>query len=319
MKRSTLFSIAIVATLLVAPWFLNPYWVDVLNTIGIYAILALSLNVILGYAGLFHMGHAAFFAIGAYTTAILNTQFGIPVLWLMPLSGLTAGVFALIVAKPIIHLRGDYLLIVTIGIVEIVRIALVNNVFGITGGANGIFGISRPSLFGYVIRTPHDFYYLIFAFAALTILLFYRLENSRFGRALSYIREDDVAAEGSGIDTAHYKLMAFALGAFWAGMAGTIFAAKMTIVSPQSFTFWESVILFTIVILGGSGNIRGVLLGSFLIIGLPELFREFANARMLLFGAAMVIMMIFRPRGILPPPPRTYRIDGMKSSTGGAP
>ncbi|HDQ40556.1 MAG TPA: branched-chain amino acid ABC transporter permease [Desulfonatronum sp.] len=309
MKPATVLNIVVVAVLLMAPYWLNPYWVDVLNSIGLYAVLALSLNIILGYAGLFHMGHAAFFAMGTYTTAILNTQFGIPVLWLLPLSGLAAGAFAMIVARPIIHLRGDYLLIVTIGIVEIVRIALVNNVFGITGGANGIFGISRPHLFGHVIRTPHEFYYLIFAFAAATVLLFVRLENSRFGRALNYIREDDTAAEGSGIDTAHYKLVAFVLGAFWAGMAGNIFAAKMTIVSPESFTFWESVVMFTIVILGGSGNIRGVLLGAFLIIGLPEVFREFAGARMLFFGAAMVVMMIFRPKGILPPRARTYCLD----------
>jgi branched-chain amino acid transport system permease protein len=309
MKPAILCNVLAVTVLLIAPWWLNAYWVEVLNSIGIYAILALSLNIILGYAGLFHMGHAAFFAIGAYTTAILNTQMGIPVLWLLPLSGMVAGLFALIVARPIIHLRGDYLLIVTIGIVEIVRIALVNNVFGITGGANGIFGISRPVLFGYVIRTAHEFYYLIFAFVAITVLLFLRLENSRFGRALKFIREDDVAAEGSGIDTAHYKLVAFILGAFWAGMAGTIFAAKMTIVSPQSFSFWESVVMFTIVILGGSGNIRGVLLGAFLIIGLPEIFREFADTRMLFFGAAMVLMMIFRPRGILPPSPRTYTFN----------
>ncbi|MCK9229370.1 MAG: branched-chain amino acid ABC transporter permease [Syntrophales bacterium] len=317
MNRGITINVLIVAVLLAAPWWLNSYWVDVLNSIGIYAVLALSLNIILGYAGLFHMGHAAFFAIGAYTTAILNTRFGIPVLWLMPLSGVTAGVFALMVARPIIHLRGDYLLIVTIGIVEIVRIALVNNVFGITGGANGIFGIGRPSFFGHVIRTPHAFYYLILAFAAATILLFYRLENSRFGRALNYIREDDTAAEGSGIDAAHYKLVAFILGAFWAGMAGTIFAAKMTIVSPQSFTFWESVVMFTIVILGGSGSIRGVLLGSFLIIGLPEVFREFAVARMLVFGAAMVLMMIFRPRGILPPTQRTYTLNAPAGSKRG--
>ncbi|WP_045219957.1 branched-chain amino acid ABC transporter permease [Desulfonatronum thioautotrophicum] len=317
MKPATIINVLVVAALLVAPYWLNAYWVDVLNSIGIYAVLALSLNVILGYAGLFHMGHAAFFAVGTYTTAILNTQFGIPVLWLMPLSGLTAGFFALLVARPIIHLRGDYLLIVTIGIVEIVRIALVNNVFGITGGSNGIFGINRPELFGYVIRTPHDFYYLIFGFAAITVLLFLRLENSRFGRALNYIREDDVAAEGSGIDAAHYKLVAFILGAFWAGMAGTIFAAKMTIVSPQSFTFWESVVMFTIVILGGSGNIRGVLLGAFLIVGLPEVFREFAGARMLVFGAAMILMMIFRPKGILPAQPRTYNLDFLAGSRGG--
>jgi branched-chain amino acid transport system permease protein len=317
MKRPAIINTIIVAALLVAPYWLNPYWVDVLNSIGLYAILALSLNIILGYAGLFHMGHAAFFAMGTYTTAILNTQFGIPVLWLLPLSGMVAGFFALIVARPIIHLRGDYLLIVTIGIVEIVRIALVNNVFGITGGANGIFGISRPNLLGYVIRTPHDFYYLIFAFAAITILLFMRLENSRFGRALNYIREDDVAAEGSGIDAAHYKLVAFVLGAFWAGMAGTIFAAKMTIISPASFNFWESVVMFTIVILGGSGNIRGVLLGAFLIIGLPEVFREFASARMLFFGAAMVMMMIFRPKGILPPGQRTYNLDFLSGTSRG--
>lgn len=317
MKPATIINILVVAALLVAPRLLNPYWVDVLNSIGLYAVLALSLNIILGYAGLFHMGHAAFFAMGTYTTAILNTQFGIPVLWLLPVSGMVAGFFALIVARPIIHLRGDYLLIVTIGIVEIVRIALVNNVFGITGGANGIFGISRPSLFGYVIRTPHEFYYLIFAFAAITVLLFLRLENSRFGRALNYIREDDVAAEGSGIDAAHYKLVAFVLGAFWAGMAGTIFAAKMTIVSPQSFTFWESVVMFTIVILGGSGSIRGVLLGAFLIVGLPEVFREFAGARMLVFGAAMITMMIFRPKGILPPLPRTYKKESLSGLRGG--
>lgn len=309
MKPATAVNVLVVGALLVAPSWLNPYWVDVLNSIGLYAVLALSLNIILGYAGLFHMGHAAFFAMGTYTTAIMNTQLGIPVLWLMPLSGMVAGAFALLVARPIIHLRGDYLLIVTIGIVEIVRISLVNNIFGITGGANGIFGISRPNLFGFVIRSPHEFYYLIFAFVAITVLLFLRLENSRFGRALNYIREDETAAEGSGIDTARYKLGAFVLGAFWAGMAGTIFAAKMTIVSPASFTFWESVVMFTIVILGGSENIRGVLLGAFLIVGLPEVFREFASARMLVFGAAMVLMMIFRPKGILPPAPRTYKLD----------
>jgi len=142
-----------------------------------------------------------------------------------------------------------------------------------------------------------------------TVYLFHRLENSRFGRALNYIKEDEVAAQGSGINTAHYKLIAFVIGAFWAGMAGNIFASKMTIISPESFSFWESVILFTIVILGGSGSIRGVILGSFLIIGLPELFRGFASARMLVFGAAMMAMMVFRTEGILPPLPRVYPLD----------
>ncbi len=298
------------------PLFLNAYWTDVFNNVGLYTILALSLNVILGHCGLFHMGHAAFYAIGAYTVAILNTMYGVPVLWLMPLAGILAGVFALIVARPIIHLRGDYLLIVTIGIVEIVRIALINNVFGITGGANGVFGISRPTLFGYKIAKPEQFFYLIWGFAALTIFLLTRLEHSRFGRALLYIKEDEVAAGGSGINVAHHKLVAFVIGAVWAGMCGTIYAAKMTIIAPESFSFAESVILFTIVILGGSGSIPGVILGAFLLVGLPELFRGLAEYRMLVFGAAMILMMIFRNQGLLPPGPKRYNLAALASPGG---
>ena len=306
MKRTLLMFVAPTALFLLSPLVLNPYWVDVLNNVGLYAILGLSLNLIVGHAGLFNLGHAAFYAVGAYTAAILNTRFHIPVLWLLPLCALASGFFAAVVARPIIHLRGDYLCIVTIGVGEIVRIALLNNVFGITGGVNGIVGIDRPSVFGFVIRNPHEFFYLIWGFAAITVFFFHRLENSRFGRALNYLREDEVAAEGSGINVAHYKLACFILGAAWAGMAGDIFAAKMTIISPESFSFWESVLMFTLVILGGSGSIPGVILGAFLIIGLPEVFREFANARLLVFGAAMVVMMIFRTEGIIPPRPRTY-------------
>ena len=313
-RRYAMYMVA-AAAFATMPAFINPYWTDVLNTVGLYAILALSLNIILGHAGMFHMGHAAFYAVGAYTTAVLNVTFHVPVLWAMPAAGVLAALFALVVARPIIHLRGDYLLIVTIGIVEIVRIALVNNIFDMTGGANGIFGIARPELFGFKIRKPVHFFYLIWGFCAVTILLFHWLENSRFGRALNYIREDEVAAEGSGVNTAAYKLGAFVLGAFWAGMAGTLFAAKMTIISPESFSFWESVVMFTIVILGGMGSIRGVLLGAFLIVGLPEVFRELASARMLVFGAAMVAMMIFRTQGLLRPAPRHYDLRGIMSGT----
>ncbi len=227
---------------------------------------------------------------------------------MIPFSGITAAIFAYLVARPIIHLRGDYLLIVTIGIVEIVRIGLVNNVFGITGGSNGIFGISRPNLLGLIIRRPEHFFYYIWIFLAISVFLFERLRNSRFGRALNYIKEDEVAAEGTGVNIARYKLIAFVIGAFWAGMVGNIYASKMTIISPESFTFWESVVYFCIVILGGSGSITGVILGSFLLIGLPEIFREFSQARMLMFGLAMIIMMIFRPQGLIPPPPRKYDV-----------
>ncbi len=301
MSRGLLVTYAVLTLVLAgAPLVLDAYWVDVLNSVGLYALLALSLNIILGDAGLFNMGHAAFYAVGAYTTAILNTRLGLPTLWALPVSGLVAALFAALVARPVIHLRGDYLLIVTIGMGEIVRIALVNDVFGLTGGANGLFGIARPALFGLRIRRPHEFFYLIWAFVALTVFLFHRLEQSRFGRALNYLREDPVAAEGSGVNTDRYKLMAFALGAAWAGMTGNLYAAKMTIISPESFSFWESVLLFLIVILGGSGSIPGVLLGAFLVVGLPELFRGFASARMLVFGLVMMVLMVFRTQGLLP-------------------
>ena len=291
----------------VLPLGMNTYWTEVAVNVGLYALLALSLNVILGQAGIFHMGHAAFYAVGAYVTAILNTHYQIPILLLIPVAGAAAALFALIVARPIIHLRGDYLLIVTIGIVEIVRIALINDVFGLTGGANGIFGIARPELFGIKIRKAIQFYYLIWIMVGLTVLLFHWLSESRFGRALNCIKEDDTAAEGCGMDVAHLKLMAFVIGAFWAGMAGNLFAAKMTIISPSSFTFWESVVVFAVVILSGGSQI-GVLLGMFLIVALPEMFRDFASARMLVFGLAMMIMMVVRPQGLLPPSPRRYDV-----------
>ena len=291
----------------VLPLGMNTYWTEVAVNVGLYALLALSLNVILGQAGIFHMGHAAFYAVGAYVTAILNTHYQIPILLLIPVAGAAAALFALIVARPISHLRGDYLLIVTIGIVEIVRIALINDVFGLTGGANGIFGIARPELFGIKIRKAIQFYYLIWIMVGLTVLLFHWLSESRFGRALNCIKEDDTAAEGCGMDVAHLKLMAFVIGAFWAGMAGNLFAAKMTIISPSSFTFWESVVVFAVVILSGGSQI-GVLLGTFLIVALPEMFRDFASARMLVFGLAMRIMMVVRPQGLLPPSPRRYDV-----------
>ncbi len=289
----------------VAP-FLDPYWVDVLGNMGIYAILGLSLNLIVGHTGLFNLGHAAFYAIGAYTTAILNTSFQIPILLLLPLAALTAGLFAFLVMRPIIHLRGDYLCIVTIGIGEIVRIALVNNVFGITGGANGIVGIARPTLFSHTLKTPHEFFFLIWSFLIISIFFFHRIEHSRIGRALNCIREDEVAAEACGVNVAAYKCTAFVIGAAWAGMVGTIFAAKMTIIAPESFSFWESVLLFTLVILGGSGSTGGVIVGAFLIVGLPEVFRSLASARLFVFGIAMIAMMIFRPKGLIPAKPRPY-------------
>ncbi len=300
----------------VSPLFLDAYWVDVLNNVGLYVLLALSLNVILGDAGMFNMGQAAFYAVGAYTSAILATRLGVPILWTLPASAIVAALFAALVARPVIHLRGDYLLIVTIGLGEIVRILLVNDPWGLTGGANGIFGIARPELFGLRIRRPHEFLYLIWGFVAVTVFLFHRLERSRFGRALAYLREDPVAAEGSGVNTARYRLLAFALGAAWAGMAGTLYAAKMTIISPESFSFWESVLVFLMVILGGSGSIPGVIVGAALVVVLPEVFRGFASARMLVFGFLMMVMMVVRPQGLLPIRAPRFRAPGPAKPAG---
>lgn len=280
----------------------NRYYLELGFHFWQYAILGLSLNVILGGAGLYNLGHAAFYAVGAYTTGILNTKLGIPTLWLLPVAALTAALFAAVISRPILHLRGDYLLIVTVGFAEIVRIALRNNVFGLTGGPNGILGIDRPELFGMRFNTPLHFYYLSLFFVVLTVFIAVRLERSRVGRAWNFIREDELAAESMGIDTTRYKFLAFVTGAALAGMAGNVYAGKMTVIAPESFSFWESVVIFAIVILGGTGSIPGIFLGTFGMVVLPQLpfLRGLQDARMLVFGAAMVLMMIFRPQGLWP-------------------
>jgi len=293
--------IILIILLLLFPLTGNNYFIDVAFFFGIYALLGLSLNVVLGEVGLFDLGHMAFMAIGAYTTAILNTNFGIPIIILLPISALAAAGFAWLVCSPIIHLRGDYLCIVTIGMGEIVRLTLINNPFGITGGPNGVFGIDFPSLGSFfMIDSSTEFYFLIWIVVGLTILALINLQSSRIGRAWNCIREDEIAAEATGIDVRRYKLLAFILGAGLAGVAGNIYASKLMIVSPESFDFMESCMLFCIVLIGGMGSIPGVLIGAAAISLFPEVFRAFAQYRMLIFGSAMVIMMIFRPGGIWP-------------------
>lgn len=280
--------------------FVNNYWIDVGFFVGIYALLGLSLNIMLGEVGLFNLGQAAFYAIGAYTTGILYTQFHIPIIVLLPISALVASGFAYLVTSPIIHLRGDYLCIVTIGIGEIVRITALNNPFGLTNGANGITGIGNPDLGIFSIRTPTQFYYYIWIIVVLVILGLVNLQKSRVGRAWNYIREDEIAAEANGIDVRHYKLIAFMIGTALAGIAGNVYGSKFMIISPSNFTFMESCLLFVIVLLGGLGSIPGNLLGAAIIVVFPEIFRQFATYRLLFFGAALVVMMVFRPEGILP-------------------
>ena len=283
------------------PFIANDYLLDVAFFFGIYTLLGLSLNVVLGEVGLFDFGHAGFYAIGAYTTAILNTFYGVPILVLIPVSALAAGLFAYLVVSPVIHLRGDYLLIVTIGFGEIVRIGLINNPWGLTGGSNGVVGIDNPVLApGLVIETSLGFYILIWVLVGLTILGLTNLQHSHIGRAWNCIREDETAAMATGINVRGYKLLAFVLGAALAGIAGNVYASKMMVVSPHSFTFMESALFFCIVLIGGMGSIPGVIVGAAAISLFPEFFRGFAEYRMLFFGAIMVAMMVFRPAGIWP-------------------
>ena len=209
---------------------------------GIYVMLGLSLNIIVGYAGLFQLGHAAFYGLGAYTAAILNLTYGIPILWLIPVAGLVAGLAAVLISKPVIHLRGDYLCIATIAFGEIFRLAVRNDIFGLTNGPNGLTGIARPALpiAGEFSSDPRPYYYLVLFFIVITLVGIRRLENSRLGRAWLYVREDELAAESMGINTARVKLTAFALGSAWAGVAGVLYASRFRVIAPENFSFLES-------------------------------------------------------------------------------
>lgn len=301
LKNNWLVTIIVVTFLLFPLIIKNDYIIDVAFFYGIYTLLGLSLNIVLGEVGLFDLGHMGFAAIGAYTTAILNTSFNIPVLVLLPISAIAAAIFAYLVCSPIIHLRGDYLCIVTIGMGEIIRLTLLNNPFGLTGGPNGVFGICFPAIGSLlVIDSCLKFYYYIWIVVGLSVIALIRIQNSRIGRAWNYVREDVIAAEASGIDVRYYKLLAFVIGAALAGVAGNIYATKLMIVSPESFTFMESCLLFCIVLIGGMGSIPGIFIGAAAISLFPEIFQTFAQYRMLFFGAVMIIMMMVRPGGIWP-------------------
>jgi branched-chain amino acid transport system permease protein len=288
----------VVAILLPLP--LNEYIRSVLWLVGIYFLLGLSLNIIVGYAGLFQLGHAAFYAIGAYTVALLNIRLHVPILLGLPVAFLLAGGIGYMISRPILHLRGDYLAIVTIAFGEVVRMLLVNNVFGLTGGANGLYGIDAPQLFGFVFNSNLSNYYLVLFFAAIYIFASRRLENSRLGRGWMYVREDELAAEAMGVNTVRVKATAFFVGSAGAAVAGVLYAGKISVISPDLGAFLESVVMFSIVVLGGAGSIPGVLVGTFGMIVLPEIFRFMRDWRDGFVGVARVAMMIFRPTGLWP-------------------
>jgi branched-chain amino acid transport system permease protein len=297
-SNSSFTVVLILASLIILPVFLNDYFRDIMTLTCIYIVLALGLNLIVGQTGLLNLGYVAFYAIGAYTYAILSTKFGLSFWPGLAAGAAMAAVFAVVLGSPTLRLRGDYFAIVTLGLGEITRIIL-NNWDSMTGGPNGISQVGRPALGGYVFHTTYDFYYLILLMTVGTVFAMKRIMLSRIGRAWIAIREDEIAAEAMGINTFRLKLLAFVLGSAWAGLTGVFFAAKMAFVSPESFTFFESVMILCMVVLGGMGSIPGIILGALLLITLPEIFRDFQDYRMLAFGAALVLMMVFRPQGLL--------------------
>lgn len=297
--RSMLFvNIGLVLFLMILPLFLNNYYIDVLTLAGLYAVLALGLNISVGLAGLLDLGYIAFYAIGAYAYALMSTKLGVSFWLAMPIGGLFASGIGFLLGIITLRLRGDYLAIVTLGFIQIVHLIL-NNWDSLTGGPNGILGIARPSIAFLKFNQPIHFYYLILGIAVLTAVVITRLNNSRIGRAWIAMREDEIAAEAMGIDTTRMKCLAFSLGAFWGGLAGVFFAGKFAFVSPESFTFFESIFVLAMIVLGGMGSIPGAIIGAMILIILPEILRGLASYRMLVFGATLVAMMIFRPQGLI--------------------
>jgi len=279
----------------------NAYHIDVLVTAGIFMMLALGLNVIVGSAGILNLGYAALFAIGSYTYALANIHLHIPFWVGLWISAFSAAFFGMILAFPALRLSGDYIAMVTLGTGEIVRIVL-NNLDPITGGPNGLLGIDHPAFgiagYNFGVRSE-PYYYLVLGLVILIVVVLKRIESSRLGRAWLALREDELAASCMGINPVWAKLSAFGIGGFIAGIAGAVFASKQGTVSPDSFDFVVSVMVLAMVVLGGLGNIAGAMLGALVLSLLPELLRGFDLYRMLLFGFAMIVMMLFRPQGIL--------------------
>ena len=320
LSRRVLLGAAAVA--IVFPWLVstgqNFYHVNVMVSALIFVVLGLGLNITVGLAGLLDLGYIAFFAVGAYTYALLSKNFDLGFWTCLPLGGLMGMLFGVILGFPILRLRGDYLAIVTLGFGAITKIVL-ENWDTLFGGAAGIANIPRPELFGLALdgrqKSVYS-YYIVLALVALTIFVTNRLKNSRIGRAWMALREDEIASVAMGVDMARTKLSAYALGAFWAGLVGVVFAAHNNFINPDSFTFMDSAMILAMVVLGGMGSILGVIIAALALKLLPEYLRAFAEYRMLVFGVLMVLMMIFRPQGLISDMRRKYDYDGADGAAG---
>ncbi|THB69482.1 MAG: high-affinity branched-chain amino acid ABC transporter permease LivM [Desulfovibrio sp.] len=301
--------IAIVLFTMAFPFLFSSYQSKIMVMAMTYVVLGLGLNIVVGLAGLLDLGYVAFYAVGAYTYGLLHLYFGVGFWVAFPLGGVAAAIFGILLGYPVLRLRGDYLAIVTLGFGEIIRLVL-ENWGSFTQGPSGIKNIPPPveiprgselaeTLSAFNINKMTIIYFIMLALVVVTIFFVNRLKVSRLGRAWQALREDEIACQAMGIDKTKTKLTAFALGATWAGFAGVLFASRETFINPKSFEFIESALILSIVVVGGMGSIVGVILGAIIIMLMPEYLRAFSEYRMLLFGAIMVIIMVFRPQGII--------------------
>jgi len=293
-------------TLLVIPWVIGLFLSQALFMVVLFVVIGLGLNIVVGYAGLLDLGYVAFFAFGAYTMGILTTtgalgRGGLTFWTAIPFCILLGVVWGLILGFPVLRLRGDYLAIVTLGFGEIIRIlALSDWLAPIEGGAQGVLHIPYPRFFGYVMNSPQSMYYVVLAGAFLAAFVTIRLRESRLGRQWMAMREDEDVAEAMGINLVQTKLMAFAIGASFGALAGGVWAARLGNIFPHSFNLLISILALAVIIIGGMGSIPGVIIGALVLVGLPELLREFTEYRLLMYGILLIVMMLVRPEGLLP-------------------
>ncbi len=303
------FLIAITIFFALYPFVFPMYHTSIMISALVYVMLGLGLNIVVGLAGLLDLGYVAFYAVGAYAYALLNMHFGVGFWLALPISALLGFMFGTLLGYPVLRLRGDYLAIVTLGFGEIIRIILENwNDF--SNGPRGISNIPAPGSFGIELGqhgTVIYIYFIVIALVLLTIFFVNRLENSRIGRAWIALRDDEIACQAMGIDKVKTKLTAFALGATWASIGGVVFAAKTSYINPMSFTIWESITILCVVVIGGMGSAIGVIAGALVLILLPEYLRAVAEYRMLVFGALQVIVMVFKPEGLIQSVRKTYK------------
>lgn len=300
----------------------NPYLIHVGATAGIFVIMALGLNITLGFAGLLDVGFAVYFGAGAYTSAQLAVLYDVP-FWIgMPIGGLVAALFGFLIAWPSLRVQGHYLAMVTLGYGMIMNI-LHRNLKFLTNGTDGIINIPPPSIGGVDFFTPlsvlgyqlpfqANFYYLTVALIAFTVFVSYRLQNSNIGRCWEAIREDEIAAKCFGVNLTRMKILAFSTGAFFGGVGGSVFAHMIGFIHPDNFILLTSITILAMVLIGGMGNVWGVIFGGVLLIMVPERLRDFENLRMLLFGLAMVAIMIYRPQGLFPGKRRRREVEAEK-------